>query len=287
MHTHILRDRKNGVIYLDQRQYLLDLLKRENMVDCRPVGLPMNPGTKLKKATKEEEENVTTQDREWFRRVVGSTLWMCTQTRPDITAAVRWLCQYVSQPTQSHKDALITLLRYLKGTQQYGISFRKTGKGVHLLLYTDATWGSDLDDRRGISSYVMEYDGGILDWKARKQPYVTGSAMESELCSGSEGQREGAVMRTLLNEVGEPQGCIPLLTDSQSMIMASKNDGYHPSLRHVDIRHKQLFDAVREGVVKLQWVSSADQLADMLTKPLQPMSFKKHAAQLITKVPET
>jgi hypothetical protein len=288
MHTHIKRDRANGVIYLDQRQYLLDVLNREGMVDCRPAILPMNPGAKLRRATEEQAESITTQDREWYRKIVGSVLWLCTQTRPDITACVRLLCQFVSNPTEDHKREIVMLLRYLKATQSYGIAFRRTGKGVKFQIYTDATWGSDLDDRKGVGAYIILWDGGLIDWRARKQPHIASSSMEAEICAASEGAKEAGILLTLLKEAGVPQEeGILLMTDSQSMITAAKNDGYHASLRHVDIRHKQIFEAARVGAIKLKWVSSEEQLADMLTKPLGKAAFLAHAARLITAIPST
>jgi hypothetical protein len=130
------------------------------------------------------------------------------------------------------------------------------------------------------------YDGGLIDWKARKQPHVASFSMEAEICAASKGAKEAGILLTLLRECGFPQEeGVYLYSDSQGMVTAAKNDGYHASLRHVDIRHKQVFDAARSGLIKLQWISGEQQLADTLTKPLGVDAFKRHTVRLVTEVP--
>jgi hypothetical protein len=123
----LTHDLSTGSISLDQEEYVIELLKRFNMVDCKTEATPHQPGVYLTKefcpSNQEEVNNMATVP---YGKLVGSLLWLSTNTRPDIATAVATLCRFVSNPGRRHWHAAQRVLRYLAGTSRFGIRFTKS-----------------------------------------------------------------------------------------------------------------------------------------------------------------
>ena len=102
-------------------------------------------------------------DNTLYKSVIGG-LQYATLTRPEITYAVNTLSQYLEAPKQTHWEGCKRILKYLKGTLNYGLHFtpkRKPG----LMYFTDADWASDQDDRRSIGGYYTFLGGNLVSWR--------------------------------------------------------------------------------------------------------------------------
>lgn len=80
---------RNGQITMNQRGYIMDLLQRFNMTECRPVTTPMDTGMKLKKNESSSEEDMKLP----YRELIGALTYLSTTTRPDIAFTVSYLGQ--------------------------------------------------------------------------------------------------------------------------------------------------------------------------------------------------
>ena len=105
-------------------------------------------------------------------------LFFTSGTCPDIAYVVSRLSRYTHNPSLDHWKALKTLLRYLRGTVDWGIKLY----GVLTVLegYYDANWLTDSDEVSSTSGYVFTLNGGTLSWKSAKQTCITRSTMEVE-----------------------------------------------------------------------------------------------------------
>ena len=119
--TKILQDEKSGNIWIGQPVYTNNLLKRFGMQDCKAVSTPVDTSTKLVKATSDDE----CIDQQLYQSAIGSLLHLSVSTKPDITYAISTLARFSSNPTKQHWTALKHILRYLKGTVNYGIKYSK------------------------------------------------------------------------------------------------------------------------------------------------------------------
>ena len=112
-----------------------------------------------------------------------------TLTRPDISYAVNKVCQFLSQPTDVHWESVKRILRYVKGTLQTGLHFRKSPlSGIS--IFTEADWAGDVDDRRSTSGFAVFVGPNLISWSSKKQPTVSRSSSEAEYKALANGAAE-------------------------------------------------------------------------------------------------
>jgi hypothetical protein len=167
----------NG-IYICQRKYALDVLKRFGMEDSNVVCNPIVPGSKL-----HNDEGGIKVNETYFKQIVGSLMYLTT-TRPDIMFIMSLISRYMSKPTKLHLQATKRTLRYLKGTVSYEILYKR-GEAEELLAFTDSDYAGDVEDRKNTSGYVFLMNSGAVSWSSRKQPLVTLSTTEAEFVAAA------------------------------------------------------------------------------------------------------
>ena len=138
----------------------------------------MATGTKLLKVTEDSE----IFDATLYQSAVGKLLYLSGWTRPDITFAVSNATRFCSRPSKEHWVAVKRILRYLKGTINYGLMYsRSSGSdGKMMIGYSDANWAGDVNDRKSTSGYLFMVSGVPISWKSKKQTCVALSTAEAE-----------------------------------------------------------------------------------------------------------
>ena len=152
-------------IFMHQKKYTSDALKRFNMWNCNSIETPTGVNLKLAKS-----ENEASVDGTLFRQIVGSLRFIC-HSRPEITFNVGLVSRFMSDPRQSHLLAAKRIMRYLKGTLGYGIIFphqTKEDDNLHLVTYSDSDWCGDLVDRKSTMGQVFLLSGSPISWNSKK-----------------------------------------------------------------------------------------------------------------------
>lgn len=260
---------KTDGIYICQRKYALEVLKRFGMEESNSVMSPIVPGFKMCK-----DEGGVKVDETFYKQIVGSLMYI-TATRPDLMFVVSLISRFMAQPTELHLQAAKRALRYLKGTVNYGIFYRKGGN-EELIAYTDSDYAGDMEDRKSTSGYVFMLSEGAVSWSSRKQPIVTLSTTEAEFVAAAACACQAVWMRRILEKLSHSQtGCTTVMCDNSSTIKLSKNPVMHGRSKHIDVRFHFLRDLTREGAVELIHCGTQDQVADLMTKPLKLDAFLK------------
>ena len=185
---NIIRNYEKHAIAISQPGYIDRLLAKYNMTNARSVSTPFENGTKLKLAT----ANDTLCNVKLYQELTGSLNHLAVFTRPDIVFAVSKLSKYNSNPTTTHLKAALHVLRYLKGTRNYCIVYRRSTNVpiLDIIGYADADFASDEDDRKSYTGYVFLIYDGAVTWSMHKQLTVAFSSMESEYMALSDIARE-------------------------------------------------------------------------------------------------
>lgn len=166
-----------------------------------------------------------------------------------------------------HWKAAKGVLRYLQGTLEYKLTYRRTQD--QLTGYADADWGNCNIDRRSYSGYVFTLSGAAVTWASKKQRTIALSSVEAEYLSLSEAAKEALYLRRLLDDMGFPiTGPMTLYNDSQGAQMLITNPVYHSRTKHIDIRNQFIKHQVDEGLAEIKYLKTEEMPADFLTKPL-------------------
>ena len=266
----IRRDRKAKTITLDQELYVTTALERFGFRECKTAASPaaQNHGAQ----EDDRDGGGKPADVRLYQEKVGTLLYAAISTRPDISHAVQKLTQQMQAPKARHMTACDRVFRYLAGTKTWGLLFgRREGNptGATASAYADADWAGDKTDRKSITGWIAKVNGDPVSWTSKKQSVVSLSTCEAELYAESAAVQELMWLRGLLKELGLPSSAPSVLYgDNQSTVKVSENGIRSERTKHVDIKYHFVTDVLEWGEVKLQWIPTHKQQADILTKAL-------------------
>ncbi|XP_071712679.1 secreted RxLR effector protein 161-like [Rutidosis leptorrhynchoides] len=216
--------------------------------------MSLNKGTPLKSV-------------ESYRRLIGRLLYL-SMTRPDISYSVQHLSQFVSAPTDVHFQAVVHLLRYLKGTISKGL-FYPVQPVLKLAGFSDADWASCLMTRESITGYCIFLGHSLISWKTKKQVTVSISSTEAEYRSMDTTTCEHIWLTYLLKDLHiDVQVPITLFSDNKAALQIAANPCFHKRTKHLDIDCHLTRDKVQDGFLQTAYIPSHLQLADIMTKVL-------------------
>ncbi|GBM99703.1 Copia protein [Araneus ventricosus] len=182
------------------------------------------------------------------RQAIGGLLYLTSGTRPDMAYSSTHMCQFNEKHTQEHWWGVKHISRYLKGTRQRKLKFRK--KGEPLQIYSDADWGGDRTDRKSYSGYIVLLVGASISCSSKKQPTTASSSTEAGYVAMCHTAKESLWINNLLKEICSelvsPTHTQKVLVDNQGAIVIAK--------KPCDFRKKQthrhqifLFKRLGEG----------------------------------------
>ncbi|CAN6466402.1 unnamed protein product [Victoria cruziana] len=263
-------DCKNDILTLSQHKYVLDVLHKTGMENCKAISTPSLFNHKMS-----SKEGNPFYDPTLFRSVVGMLQYL-TFTRPDIVYSVNQVSQFMHAPTDAHMEVVKRILRYLKGTLNDGLVYSKDDRyldGHRLMTYTDADWAGDPDERRSVSGYCVFIGNNAVVWSSKKQKAVARSSAEAEYRAMAAGVADVTWVRHLLEELNEPISSSILFCDNQSAINIARNPILHCRTNHIEIDQHFVRQKVENREIEPIYVRSDSQVVDVFTKGLTTGQF--------------
>lgn len=260
----IIRNRKTKKLWLCQDSYIAGVAARFNLTERARVATPMTA-----EELKPYEGIASAAEIQVYQQKIGSLGYPTVITRPDAAKAHSVLSQYLTNPGPAHHYAADRLIVYLNSTRHLAIWFG-AGAIPSVVMATDASYG-DHRDRKSSAGYVCQIAGGPVDWRAAKQKTVTTSTTEAELLAlsdtGKSLQWWGRVFRSIQFIPSQP---VSIRCDNMRTVqLITKEDvAFDTKLRHVDIHGHWLRQEVKAGRIRIEWIPTADMVADGLTKIL-------------------
>lgn len=136
-------------IILKQAVYALMLLEKAGMSECNPAKYPMEVKVQIDRDDKGKPFNSTE-----FKSLVGGLRYL-VHTRPDIAFSVGIVSRFMERPTNLHLGAVKRILRYVKGTLEFGLKYVR-GTGNYLLSnYSDSDMAGNVEDRKSMGGMAF------------------------------------------------------------------------------------------------------------------------------------
>jgi hypothetical protein len=170
------------------------------------------------------------------------------------------------------------IFRYLKGTTNLGLFYKKTND-YKLIGFCDADFAGDKVERKSTSGNCQFVGENLISWASKRQTTIALSTAEAEYISVAKCCTQLLWMRYQLEDYKVNNHNIPLFCDNTAAIQLSKNSILHSRAKHIEIKHHIIRDLVQKGSVNIQYIETERQWADIFTKPLavERLDFiKKH-----------
>jgi hypothetical protein len=189
-------------------------------------------------------------------------------SRPDIAFAVQQLSQHCHDFAIAHWTAVKRVIRYLKGTRDLGIIFRRSAGNPQIDIYIDADF-ANLADSKSIGGYFCIYGGSVIAWLSKKQSRIALSTTESESMALIPASKHGLWVHHLLNELDLPSSdLINLYCDNLQTISNIQDASLHARTKHLRVECHWVRELVDHNEMGITYIKSEDNLADILTKAL-------------------
>eukprot|EP00253_Pinus_taeda_P031842 PITA_31842 len=262
-----IQQNKDG-IFLSQTKYLKQILKKYGMDDSKPICTPM-----VTRCNLSENDETAAVHQPTYRSMIGSLLFLIG-TRPDIMHAVRMVGRFQGNPKETHLQAIKRIFKYLQGTKNYRLWYPRDAD-LTLHAYIDADWAGSVDERKSTSGGAFFMGSRLVSWFSKKQSSIALSTAEAEYVAAASCCTQLLwMMQTLQDYQITCTPPISILCDNTSAIRISKNPVMHSKTKHILIKYHFLREQVLEQNVKLEYVPSKEQIADILTKPLPRETFE-------------
>ncbi len=252
-----------STVKISQEEIVEKVLKTFSMEDSHPVKTPL---------AKNLENHGDAADQKVYRSTVGSLMYLVTTSRPDLAFAVKELSRFLECPKASAMTEARRVLKYLKGTSHYGISFSKSSDAYLIEGYSDSDFAGEVPGRKSTTGNIVVVGGSSpIFWRSSTQRLTTLSTSEAELVALTDLAKEVRYARKLMRDI-YPEKFVkapsPIHCDNQSTIKIVAQDENLGRTKHLDIRGCFIRDNIRQKVLQLFYANTEVNLADFLTKPL-------------------
>ncbi|CAI7851230.1 unnamed protein product [Closterium sp. NIES-54] len=212
-----------------------------------------------------------------YPELVGCFMYLMTCTRPDLAYPLSLLARYVA-PGRHRKvqwDAAKRVLRYLCSTSGMGLVLGGRARVV-LTGHADASWADDLATQRSSQGYTFSLGSGSVSWRSTRSSSVLSSRCEAEIYAGAMAAQELRWLTYLLTDLGEAPRSPPVLyVNNKAMLALCQEHRLEHRTKHIALRYFLARDLQQRGQIRLAYVASQANTADVLTKALQPCDHQR------------
>ena len=257
-----------------------------------------------------EADLLPPEEAERTRALIGALIYLGSTSRPDVAQATYKCATSMSRPTRLTWTSAVRVLTYLLRTRHLGITYGRGGDSAHLHEgmqksgseaardyagrreareaaermaglqgWSDASWEAFAPS---ITGHVQFVNGGPVAWSSKKQPSTSLSSAEAETYAAASGAAEVVWVRGLLADMGMPQmGPTPLWVDNQAAVAMASDAGSVGRTRHIARRARFLLEVHAQGALRAAYTPGLQQVADILTKPLERARFETLRSRLM------
>ncbi|CAI5941202.1 unnamed protein product [Closterium sp. NIES-65] len=217
-----------------------------------------------------------------YPELVGCLMYLMTYTRPDLAYPLSILARYVAPERHrpEHMAAAKRVLRYLCSTLGMGLVLGGR-RSVVLTGHADASWADDQATQRSSQGYTFSLGSGSVSWWSTRSSSVLGSSCEAEIYAGAMAAQELRWLTYLLTDLGEPPRSPPVLyVDNKAMLALCREHRLEHRTKHIALRYFLARELQQRGQLRLTYVASEANTADIFTEALPPCDHQRCCTML-------
>nr|GEU48169.1 ribonuclease H-like domain, reverse transcriptase, RNA-dependent DNA polymerase [Tanacetum cinerariifolium] len=170
--------------------------------------------------------------------------------------------------------AIRQVLRYVKGTKDYGITYKHNG-GNKIHGYSDSSYGVNNQEGKGTTGIILYYGESPIRWNTQKQATVALSSCESKFIVATAAATQALWLKRLLSKLTHfEEYKVTIRVDNKSAIALMKNPVFHERSKHIDMKYQFIREYVEREDIQVEFVSEEYQKANILTKALPKIRFQ-------------
>ncbi|CAI7834301.1 unnamed protein product, partial [Closterium sp. NIES-54] len=264
----ITRDRARRTITLTQSHMVHQVLQRFGFQFSSPQPTPLSTSHSLSASPLDESVEPSGP----YLELVGCLMYLMRCTRPDLAYPLSLLARYVApgRHQKVHWDAAKRVLHYLCSTSGMGLVLGGRGPVV-LTDHADASWVEDSATQRSSQGYTFSLGSGSVSWRSTRSSLVLSSSCEAEIYAGAMAAQELRWLTYLLTDLGEHPRSPPVLyVDNKAMIALCQEHRMEHRTKHIALRYFLAQELQQRGQLRLAYVATRANTADIFTKALPP-----------------
>ncbi|CAI7753406.1 unnamed protein product [Closterium sp. NIES-54] len=270
---HITWDRARRTITLTQSHMVRQVLQHFGFRYSSPQSTPLPTGHSLSAPPSDESVELSGP----YPELVGCLMYLMTCTRPDLSYPLNFLARYVApgRHRPEHWEAAKRVLCYLCSTSGMGLVLGGRGPVV-LTRCADASWVDNLAMQRSSQCYTFTLGSSSVSWQSTRSSSVLSSSCEAEIYAGAMAAPELRWLTYLLTDLGEPPHSSPVLyVDNKAMIALCQEHILEHRTKHIALCYFLARELQQRGQLRLAYVASRANTADIFTKTLQPCDHQR------------
>ncbi|CAI7785873.1 unnamed protein product [Closterium sp. NIES-54] len=274
----ITRDRAQRTITLTQSHMVQQVLQRFDFTYSSPQATPLSTRHSLSALPSDE----SVEPSGLYPELVGCLMYLMTCTRPDLAYPLSILARYVppGRHRPEHMAAAKRVLRYLCSTSGMGLVLGGR-RPVVLTGHADASWADDQTTQRSSQGYTFSLGSGSVSWRSTRSSSVLSSSCEAEIYAEVMAAQELRWLTYLLTDLGEQPRSPPVLyVDNKAMLALCWEHRLEHRTKHIALRYFLARELQQRGQLRLAYVASEANTADIFTKALLPGDHQRFCTML-------
>jgi hypothetical protein len=236
-------------LLLTQSNYIYSILDKAKMQGAKPISSLMATGQVSSKFGGEQMD-----DPQLFCSIVGALQYV-TITRSDISFVVNRVSQFMHSPNLSYWSAVKRILRYLKGTLEYGLTIQPCST-FNIHAFADSDWAGCPDDRRSTFGYLVFLGNNLISWSSKKQSTVARSSTEAEYRGLVMVTTEVVWLKIVFHELGIEISAPILWCDNLGATFLASNLAFHARTKHIELDYHFVREKVAAGAIHVRFICS-------------------------------
>ena len=254
-------------ISLNQTFYLLKVLKRFEMIDCKSMNIFMKSNIFNVMMSFDDDYKADNDIIYWYSLIIESLMYAMIMTRSSLIYSLSVLLRYCFNLNSTHVKAIIRVLKYIKETLDYDIHYENK---ENLIKYINVDFAKAVNNRHFINDYVFFLSKNLISWNSKRQNLITQSSCESKYVVFNEVNKEAIWLRQLLHQLKIilKKMLTVIWTDNQKTIVFAENSKFHRRIKHIDVKYHWVREAIADDKINLKYLFISEMIANELIKSL-------------------